>query len=50
MLDRYDKLPLIYQSQIRYDTLIQNVNLKELINIMGTTITDLDLELKMKIS
>ena len=31
------------------DTLIQNVILEELINIMGTTITDLDIELKMKI-
>ena len=26
------------------------LNLKELINIMSTTITDLDLELKMRIS
>ena len=33
-----------------YDTLIQNVILKELINIMGATITVLDIELKMKIS
>ena len=33
-----------------YDTLIQNVILKELINIMGMTITDLDIELKMKVS
>ena len=33
-----------------YDTLIQNVILQELINIMGATITDLDIELKMKIS
>ena len=50
MLDRYNKLPYIYQSKIGYDTLIQNVILKELINIMGATITDLDIELKMKIS
>ena len=28
--------------------MIQNVILKELIKIMGTTITDLDIELKMK--
>ena len=33
-----------------YDALIQNVILKELIHIMGTTITDLDIELKIKIS
>ena len=50
MLDKYDRLPYIYQSKIGYDTLIQNVILKELMNIMGTTITNLDIELKMKIS
>ena len=48
MLDRYNRLPLKYQLKIGYDILIQNVILKELINIMGTTITDLDTELKMK--
>ena len=50
MLDRYMRLPYNYQSKIGYDTLIQKVVLNELINIMGSTITDLDLELKMKIS
>ena len=50
MLDRYNRLSLNYQSKIGYDTLIQNVILKELINIIGTTITDLGIELKMKIS
>ena len=50
VLDRYNRLPPKYQSKIEYDTLIQNVILKELINIMGTTITGLDIELKMKIS
>ena len=50
MLDRYKRLPPKYQSKIGYDTLIQNVILKELINIMGSTITDLDIELKMKTS
>ena len=50
MLDRYMKLPYNYQTKIGYDTLIQIVILKELFNIMGTTITDLDIELKMKIS
>ena len=50
MLDRYSKLPPKNQSKIGYDTLIQNVILKELINIMGSTITDLDIELKMKSS
>ena len=50
MLDRYNRLPLKYQSKIGYDTLIQNVFFKELISITGTPITDLDIELKMKIS
>ena len=50
MLERYNRLPYNIRSQIGYDALIQNVILKELINIMGTTITDLDIELKMKIS
>ena len=50
MLDKYNRLPPNYQSKIGYDTLIQTVILKELMNIMGTTITDLDIELKMKIS
>ena len=42
MLDRYNKLT--------YDNLIQNIILKELINIMSIMILDLDRELKMKIS
>ena len=50
MLDRYNRLPYIYQSKIGYDSLIQNVVLKELVNIICTTIKDLDKELKMKIS
>ena len=28
MLDRYNRLPYIYQSKIEYDSLIQNVILK----------------------
>ena len=50
LLDRYIRLPYNYQSKIGYDTLIQNVILEELINIMGTTISDLVIELKSKIS
>ena len=50
LLDRYNRLPYSYQSKIGYDTSIQNVILRELINIIGTTITNLDRELKMKIS
>ena len=49
MLDRYMSLPYDFQSKLGYNSLIQNVILKELINIMGTIITDLDVELKMKI-
>ena len=41
MLGRYIRLPYNYQSILRYDTLIQDVVLKELENIMVTTITDL---------
>ena len=48
MFDRYNRLPLKYQSKIAYDSLIQNVIHKELINITGTTITGLEIELKMK--
>ena len=49
-LDRYMRLPLKNQPKIGYDTLIQNIILKEILNIMGTTVTDLDIEIKMKIS
>ena len=48
MLDRYNRLPYNYQSKRGFENLIQNVVLKELINIMVTTIRDLDIELKMK--
>ena len=50
MLDRYDRLPCNYQLKIGCDSLIQNVFHKELIYIMRVTITDLHIELKMKIS
>ena len=50
MLDRFNRLPYNYQSKIGYASLIQIVILKKLINMMGTTITDMDIELKMKIS
>ena len=50
MLDRYNRLPYNYQSKTGYDTLIQNVIPKELIDIKGSTITNLDVKLKMKIS
>ena len=50
MLDRHMSLPYDFQSKIGYNSLIQNVILKELIDIMSLIISDLDIELKMKIS
>ena len=50
MLDRNLSLSSNYRSRIGYDTLIQNNILKELIKVRGTTTTDLDIELKIKIS
>ena len=50
MLDRYNRLTYDYKIEIAYDNLIQNIILKELINIMSVMIRDLDMELKMKIS
>ena len=50
VLDRYNRLPYIYQSKIEHDTLIQNVSLKKIKNLMSTTIVDIDIEVKMKIS
>ena len=50
ILDKNIKLPPNYQSEIGYDTLIQNVFLKEMINLMSTIIVDIDIELKMNIS
>ena len=50
VLDRNMRIPPKCQSKIGFDTLIQNVILEELKKIMGTAITDLDIELKKKIS
>ena len=50
MLDRYNRLTYDHKIEIVYDNLIQNIILKELINIMSIMISDLDIELKMKIS
>ena len=50
MLDRYNRLIYDRKIEIVYDNLIQNIILKELINIMSVMIRDLDMELKMKIS
>ena len=50
MLDKYNRLTYGHKIEIVYDNLIQNIILKELINIMSIMISDLDIELKMKIS
>ena len=50
MLDRYNRLTYDYKIVMAYDNLIQNIILKELQNIMSIMISDLDMELKMKIS
>ena len=50
MLKRYNRLTYDHKIEIVYDNLIQKIILKELISIMSVMITDLDMELKMKIS
>ena len=50
ILDEYNRLFYSYQSKIEYDTLIQNVILKEIINLMSVILVDIDIEVKMKIS
>ena len=48
MLDRYMCLPYDFQSRIGYNSLIQNVILKKLINVMSIMILHLDIKLKNK--
>ena len=48
MLNRYMALPYEFRSKIGYNSLIQNIILKELINILSLIIIDLDIELKMR--
>ena len=50
MLDRYNRLTYDHKIEIVYDNLVQKIILKELINIISIMISDLDMELKMKIS
>ena len=50
MLGRYNRLTYDHKIEIVYDNLIQNIILKELFNTMSIMISDLDMELKMKIS
>ena len=48
MLNRYMSLPYEFQSKIGYNSLIQNIILKELINVLSVLIIDLDTQLKIK--
>ena len=48
MLDRYNRLTYDHKIEIVYDNLIQNIILKEIINIMSMMSLDLDMELKLK--
>ena len=50
MLDKYNRLPYNYQSKTSYDTPIQKIVLKEIINLLGATIVAICVELKLKIS
>ena len=50
LLDRYNRLTYGCKIEIVYDNLIQNFIFRELINIMSIMISDLDMEIKMKIS
>ena len=50
MLDRYNRLAYNQKNEIVYDNLIQNNILKDLIKIMSILISDLDIEIKLKIS
>ena len=50
MSDKYNRKPDNYQSKMGYDTLIQNVILKEILDRMSTRRVDIDIELKKKIS
>ena len=46
MLDKYNRLPYNYESKIGCDILIQNVILKEPINLMSVILVDIDIKLK----
>ena len=50
LLGKYNKLSYNYLWKIGYDALIQNVIPKEIINLIGIIIVDIDKELKKKIS
>ena len=49
MLDRYNRLTYDHKIEIVYDNLIQNFILEKILNIMSIIVSDLDMELKMKV-
>ena len=49
MFDKYIRLLPNYQSKKRYDTSIQNDIPKNMVNLVATTIVDIDIKLKMKV-
>ena len=49
VLDKYIRLPDSYQPKRGYDTLIQNVILKKIINLLSIIIVDTDIKLKVKV-
>ena len=48
ILDKNNRLLYKHQSKIGYEKLVQNVILKEMINLMGSTLVGIDIELKLK--
>ena len=50
LLDKDNRLPYNFQSKQGYDTLIRNVILKQMINLLATIIVDIDVKLKLKFS
>ena len=50
ILDKDFKLPHSYESKIGYDNLIQIIILEELMNLVGTIIVEIDIEIKMDFS
>ena len=48
MLDKYNRLPYNYHPKTGYDTMIQNIVLKDIINLMSIVIVDIDIELRLK--
>ena len=49
MLDENNRLPFNYLPKTEYDTLIQNVTPKQMLNLKATTIVEIDEETRMKI-